>query len=111
MANLLRKLNNNNFTYSIKKNIYYNLKYYKNFNSINITKNKEYDSISNKLVIEYNFNRYFGPQKYVCFAPFNSLFFDIRGKIVVCNNNRKFVLGDIRNTTIKEAWNSNERKK
>jgi len=111
MAGLHKKIHKNNFIHNIKKNIYYNIKYYSIYNNINITKNKEFDSISNELIIEYNFNRYFGPQKYVCFAPFNSLFFDIRGKIVVCNNNRKFVLGDIRNTTIKEAWNSNERKK
>lgn len=65
----------------------------------------EYNPIPMERVVDYNDQRYEGHQQYICFAPFNSLFFDVRGKAVVCNSNRQYVVGDITKQTLSEIWN------
>lgn len=66
--------------------------------------------LSRKDITGYNFARFIGPQPYVCYAPFNNLFFDVRGKVLVCNQNRSFELGDIQKNTIQEIWQGENRK-
>jgi radical SAM protein with 4Fe4S-binding SPASM domain len=71
----------------------------------------QYKPIPMDSVIDYNDHRYEGHQKYICFAPFNSLFFDVRGKVVVCNSNRQYVVGDITRQTIREIWDGDTMEK
>lgn len=65
----------------------------------------KYEPLPQEAVTAYNMNRYSGPEKYICFAPFTNLFFDIRGKVVACNQNRMYVLGDIHQQSIDDIWN------
>jgi len=46
----------------------------------------------------------------ICCAPYTSLNFDSTGNVNVCCYNRQHVLGSYPNKTIKEMWNSTERK-
>ncbi len=75
-----------------------------NYSAIHKEIPENYNPLPIDAVIDYNNNRYEGPQKHICFAPFNSLFFDVRGKVVVCNGNREYVVGDITKDTVKEIW-------
>ncbi len=87
---------------NLKKQLKY-IRYYRSLHKKIDT--QKYLPISQEAVIAYNMNRYNGPEKYVCFAPFTNLFFDIRGKVVVCNQNRMYVLGDIHQQKIIDIWN------
>lgn len=87
-------------------NVKKQLKYLRHFTTLHKKIDTEkYQPIPQEAVISYNMNRYNGPEKYVCFAPFTNLFFDIRGKVVVCNQNRMYVLGDVHHQKITEIWN------
>lgn len=86
---------------SLKKGLKY-LQYYRQLHPIKV--DPKYNPLPQEDIILFNKNRYNGPEKYVCFAPFTNLFFDIRGKVVVCNQNRVFVVGDIHQNTIREIW-------
>lgn len=101
----------NKFKYeliSLKKKLKYLLHYSSVHKKINTNK---FSPIPRDSVISYNMNRYNGPEKYICFAPFTNLFFDIRGKVVVCNQNRMYVVGDIHRQSINEIWNGDSIKK
>lgn len=81
------------------------LKYLLHYKEINKNVDtKTYNPLEKNSIINYNMSRYEGPEKYVCFAPFTNLFFDIRGKVVTCNQNRMFILGDIHTESIREIW-------
>lgn len=62
-------------------------------------------SLSPEKIKEYNEHRYYGAQKYICLAPFNSMFLSIDGNVYACNLNRKFILGNIRDNSLSEIWN------
>ena len=55
----------------------------------------------------YNKNRILGPRKYVCYAPFKSMYFTNNGNVQACCLNTKYVLGNISEQTIQEIWNGN----
>jgi len=59
----------------------------------------------------YNKARPLGPQKYFCFAPFKSLYFGANGEVVSCCYNRKYVLGNYPDDTLKSIWNGGKVKK
>lgn len=62
-------------------------------------------SLSPEVIKKYNENRYYGAQKYICLAPFNSMFLSIDGNVYACNLNRKFILGNIKHNSLSEIWN------
>ncbi len=80
-------------------------------NLLNKSKSHLPVSLTTELIEEYNQNRYYGSQKYVCLAPFNSLFLSIDGNVYACNLNRKFVLGNIKEMSLSEIWNGQKTKK
>lgn len=55
-------------------------------------------------------NRPAHPFHAACYAPFKSLYFGHRGKVVACCQNRDYVLGNYPAQSISEIWNSNETK-
>ncbi|MBP6456131.1 MAG: SPASM domain-containing protein [Chitinophagaceae bacterium] len=79
------------------------------FNTSNF-QNGQPVSLSPETIAEYNKNRYYGNQKYVCLAPFNSMFLSINGNVYACNLNRKFVLGNIKTMSLSEIWNGQKTK-
>lgn len=108
--NLVSKIIDNSYLFYVFRkfrNINGYLKHHKIYNK---EINAPYNPIPKEKIVRYNFSRLFGPLKYICYAPFNSLFFDIRGKVVVCNQNREYVIGDINKQSIHEIWFSDERK-
>lgn len=61
-------------------------------------------SITEDLVLKYNNERTNGPDRIICKAPFNSIYFDPYGNITSCCFNRTYHLGNIANNTIEEIW-------
>lgn len=61
------------------------------------------DNSLQKLNIEYNKQRFYGPQKYFCYAPFGSLFISYSGKVApcyACNINES-----MQHKSIEDIWN------
>ncbi len=62
-------------------------------------------AIHNKdLISSYNKARPFGPQKYLCFAPYKSLYFGTDGNVIACCYNRKHILGNYPSETLNDIW-------
>lgn len=59
-------------------------------------------------VIEYNDNRPYGYQRYLCNAPFASLYFDVHGQAIACCKNRQKILGYVKDQSIEAIWNGPE---
>jgi radical SAM protein with 4Fe4S-binding SPASM domain len=55
-------------------------------------------------VTAYQQSRLFGYQPYICNAPFNSLYFENRGRVMACCMSGNYVLGDINQQSLKEIW-------
>ena len=106
----MESLKNNKYLINTLKYIRDYKSYLINYKHINKKQNKKYNPLPVQDVIEYNFARFNGPQKYICFAPFNSMFFDIRGKVVVCNQNREYIIGDINEQNLHDIWFGDKRK-
>jgi MoaA/NifB/PqqE/SkfB family radical SAM enzyme len=103
-------LRNNKYLVNSLKYIRDYKSYLVNYRYIHKTIPKQYHPIPTQDVIDYNFARFNGPQKYLCFAPFNSMFFDIRGKVVVCNQNRDYIIGDVNEQTLHDIWFGDKRR-
>lgn len=56
-----------------------------------------------KLNIEYNQQRFYGPQKYFCYAPFGSLFISYNGKVAPCYACK--IRESMEHKSIEEIWN------
>jgi len=69
-------------------------------------RNNPYSPVSDLLLKEYNRHRPLGPQKYICYAPFKSIYFGHHGKAVACCFNRDYVLGVYPKQSIREIWQS-----
>ena len=65
---------------------------------------KEKSDISLDQVKEYNKNRFFGPKKRLCYAPFNNMHFTINGLVYACCFSFDYFIGDINKNSIKEIW-------
>ncbi len=64
--------------------------------------------IPGNILIDYNSNRLMGYQRYLCNAPFTSLYFGVRGEVIACCKNRKKILGYVQNRSIEDIWNGKE---
>ena len=60
------------------------------------------------LVKEYNKERVFGPKKRICYAAFNNMHFQMNGDVTSCSFNYDVKIGNIKNQSIREIWNSKE---
>lgn len=63
-----------------------------------------YFPLDKKVVKAYNNFRPEGKQKYLCMAPFRSLYFGHFGKVSVCCYNRSYTIGTYPDQSIKEIW-------
>lgn len=52
----------------------------------------------------YNANRPNGPQPYICYAPFKSIYFETTGRAVACCANRTYSLGSYPKMSIRDIW-------
>lgn len=57
---------------------------------------------------EYNSKRVFGPQKRICYAVFNNMHFQVNGDVTLCSFNKKLCIGNVRDKSLLEIWNSKE---
>lgn len=64
-----------------------------------------YNSISSKIMIEFNKYRFYGSKKLFCYNPFVNLFFDTFGNGIACCRSHKTILGSYPKNSIKEIWN------
>jgi radical SAM protein with 4Fe4S-binding SPASM domain len=55
-------------------------------------------------ILDFNENRQYGYQPYICNAPYSSLYFGIDGYAYACCKNRSYKLGHIDEKSIKEIW-------
>jgi radical SAM protein with 4Fe4S-binding SPASM domain len=63
-------------------------------------------TIDLNLVKAYNKERVFGPKKRICYAAFNNMHFKMNGDVTSCSFNFDVVIGNIKQNTVKEIWNS-----
>lgn len=80
-----------------KNNLFSQVRLIKNIFNSNIIHDKE-------LIRAYNKDRPYGPQKYLCFAPYKSLYFGADGNVIACCYNRKHILGIYPKETLNEIW-------
>ncbi len=73
-----------------------------NYNSVN--KNKS--NLDKNIIKAYNSTREFGFQKYLCHAPFSSIYFKTNGEVVACCKNTKDLYGNVMKNNISEIWDS-----
>lgn len=64
-----------------------------------------------ELVKQYNKERVFGPKKRICYAAFNNMHFKMNGDVTSCSFNFDVIIGNIKNNTLSEIWNSNAAEK
>ncbi len=75
------------------------------FRQFSIKKNKtNYFPLDKEIVKAYQAFRPQGKQKYLCMAPFKSLYFGHFGKVSVCCYNRSYIVGTYPDQSIKEIW-------
>lgn len=68
-------------------------------------------ALNNEIILEYNKNREFGIQQYLCHAPFTSLYFKSNGDVVACCKNTVDVYGNVKDDKIETIWHSIVKKK
>ena len=107
----MKNLKNNKIIFNTFKHFRDYASYIVNYRHLHKKIDPVYNPIPLEDVIAYNFARFNGPQKLLCYAPFNSMFFDIRGKVVVCNQNRDYIIGDINKESLHNIWFGEKRKK
>jgi len=69
---------------------------------------KTYRPLAPTIVKDFNAQRPGGAQEMLCYAPFKSMRFDLRGKVVACCHNSKESYGKYPEQSIKEIWNSQQ---
>ncbi|MFN8288168.1 MAG: radical SAM protein [Chitinophagales bacterium] len=74
------------------------------FNFKKLFNRETYNPLTPELIGEYNKHRPMGPQPYLCYAPFKSIYFGHLGKAVACCYNRNHVLGTYPQQSIKQIW-------
>ncbi len=75
-----------------------------NFIDYSYPKGSSQANISEQQVKNYNKNRPYGPKKRICYAPFNNLHFLMDGSVSACSFNYDYILGKVKDNTIKEIW-------
>lgn len=63
-----------------------------------------HDSLNKELLAEYNSHRAADARKYLCHAPFKSIYFGHGGRAVACCYNRSYVLGEYPARSVKDIW-------
>ncbi len=81
------------------------------FNLKKLFSRETYNPLTPELIREYNHHRPLGPQPYLCYAPFKSIYFGHGGKAVACCYNRNHVLGTYPQQSIKQIWFGDEANK
>lgn len=66
--------------------------------------NSKYNSFYDK----YNLKRDIGPQQQICYAPEKSMLFNKDGNVTACCLSKSGILGNIKENTIAEIWDSKE---
>lgn len=61
------------------------------------------DDALKKIFTEYNDQRFYGPQKFFCYAPFGSLFISYNGRVSPCYACK--AEGSLTNATLSDIWN------
>jgi len=56
-------------------------------------------------IAQYNKARKYGAHKSICLAADSNLYFDMYGNVSLCCYNRKYILGNIRESSIDDIWN------
>ncbi len=56
-------------------------------------------------IVGYNNSRDYGFQQYLCNAPFVSMYFGLMGEVSVCCLNRTYLIGNIKQESIRDIWN------
>jgi len=64
-----------------------------------------HSTIHKDLIIDFNKNRPYGPKKRICYAPFNSMHFQMNGDVTACCFNSTFIIGNVNENSINEIWN------
>lgn len=90
-----------NIAHSMLKN-YWNIK--AKFEDYQFPEDKKKASVEKDLIVNFNKNRPYGPQKRICYAPFNNMHFQINGNVSACSFNYDFIIGNVNDNTIKEIW-------
>lgn len=67
-----------------------------------------YSPIDQQTLKEFNQQRPGGARDKVCYAPFTSMRFSLKGKVVACCHNSKEAYGQYPQQSIKEIWNSKQ---
>jgi MoaA/NifB/PqqE/SkfB family radical SAM enzyme len=74
------------------------------------TKSNGYSPIDQQTVKDFNQQRPGGKKEHVCYAPFNSMRFGLKGRVVACCHNSKEAYGEYPKQSIKQIWNSQQAK-
>ena len=61
-------------------------------------------SLAEDQIMDYNRNRRFGASDLICHAPFNNMYFNIYGEVLVCCWNKSYSIGNIREHSLKNIW-------
>jgi len=70
-----------------------------------------FNPISYNIIRRFNKTRSYKACKNLCNAPFRNLYFSANGQVSVCCYNMQYIVGDIKNNSITEIWNSEKIKK
>lgn len=73
-------------------------------------KKTKYIALDKSIVKKYNASRPFSDKKYICNAPFTSIFFNFYGEALACCLNKTMVLGNYATDTVESIWNSKNAK-
>ncbi|MDZ4846260.1 MAG: radical SAM protein [Chitinophagales bacterium] len=71
---------------------------------VNYNLSKASKGITKKILRDYNQHRPLGPQKYICHAPFKSIYLGHHGRAIACCYNRTYFLGSYPENSIRDIW-------
>ncbi len=63
-----------------------------------------YNPLPGKVIHDFNKTRMLGPQKWLCYAPFNMIYFAFNGEMIACCHNRKHIMGRYPEQSIEDIW-------
>lgn len=87
------------FAYGLLKVIWKVIAEYKHYSFSTVK-----STIAMNEIKKFNKNRPYGPKKYICYAAFNNLHFQMNGDVSSCCFNYDLFLGNIYKSTLKEIW-------
>ncbi len=72
---------------------------------------KNWDAIDENIIKEYNLFRDSENKEYICYSPFKSMFFRMRGEVNACCYNTIYCLGSYPENSPMEIWNGKQANK